>query len=124
GGCPRRGGGGPPPGPPPPPAHSGHGALPPPPYPGAPASDRASAIASLLRSGRSAWAVVASRTATVGRRQDRGSAAGASRDCRGLEGEGLEVGAEFVGEVGAGQGELDSGLEKAELVARVVAAAL
>src|SRR2546425_13267953 len=36
----------------------------------------------------------------------------------------LEVGAEFVGQVGAGQRELDGGLEKAELVARVVALAL
>src|SRR6185503_14507580 len=41
-----------------------------------------------------------------------------------LEGEGFQVGAEFAGEVGAGQGELDGGLEKAELVARVVAAPL
>src|SRR6266705_3234014 len=42
----------------------------------------------------------------------------------GLEIEGFEVGAELVGQVGTGQGELDGGLEEAELVARVVAAAL
>src|SRR6185503_13938582 len=42
----------------------------------------------------------------------------------GLEAQGFEVGAEFVGQIGASQRELDRGLEKPELVAGVVAPAL
>src|SRR5437867_86836 len=43
---------------------------------------------------------------------------------RGSEVEGLQVGAELVGEVGPGERELDGRLEESELVARVVAPAL
>src|SRR5512132_1589287 len=43
---------------------------------------------------------------------------------RPLQLERLQVTAKVVGEVGTGEGELDGGLEEAELVARVVALAL